>query len=263
MDSWVKFKVIPRIFRRAVQARGKRLRGSNRRRPALQVRRRGGAPTTTTPGGGILGKLHRLLITGPAETRSGRSSARDDDAARRRESPAETRSGRFSARGKTTTPLLPQTREERGSLAAAAAAAAVPSSWRSALQRETTLSLSFWTGLSDWNLTSASTTTAGAKTTTPRPTNTPACPPVRRLVVRRAVHRRRSRGGRASAREGERQVEERGRRAGVDGRAHNLPVAMAARVLRSKCPSIDWNLANLEAVVEWSRAFEGNTPIGA
>jgi len=46
-------------------------------------------------------------------------------------------------------------------------------------------------------------------------------------------------------------------------RAHCLPVAMAARILRSKCPSIDWNLANLEAVVQWLRAFEGGTTICA
>lgn len=44
-------------------------------------------------------------------------------------------------------------------------------------------------------------------------------------------------------------------------RAHCLPVAMTARILRSKCPSIDWNLANVEAVVEWLRAFEGGTSI--
>ena len=44
-------------------------------------------------------------------------------------------------------------------------------------------------------------------------------------------------------------------------RAHSLPVAMAARILRSHCPSIDWNLAHLETVVEWSRAFEARATI--
>jgi len=46
-------------------------------------------------------------------------------------------------------------------------------------------------------------------------------------------------------------------------RAHCLPVAMAARILRSKCPCIDWNLANLDAVVQWLRAFKRGTTIGA
>jgi hypothetical protein len=46
-------------------------------------------------------------------------------------------------------------------------------------------------------------------------------------------------------------------------RVHSLPVAMAARILRSKCPSIDWNLANLEAVIEWSKTFELNARIEA
>ena len=46
-------------------------------------------------------------------------------------------------------------------------------------------------------------------------------------------------------------------------RAHSLPVAMAARILRTKCPSIDWNLANLEAVLEWIAAFEGSASICA
>jgi protein-tyrosine phosphatase len=46
-------------------------------------------------------------------------------------------------------------------------------------------------------------------------------------------------------------------------RAHSLPVAMAARILRSHCPSIDWNLAHLETVVEWSRAFEARATICA
>ena len=44
-------------------------------------------------------------------------------------------------------------------------------------------------------------------------------------------------------------------------RAHSLPVAMAARILRTKCPSIDWSLANLEAVIEWITAFEGSASI--
>ena len=47
-------------------------------------------------------------------------------------------------------------------------------------------------------------------------------------------------------------------------RAHSLPVAMAARILRTKCPNIDcWNLANLEAALEWIAAFEGSASICA
>jgi curved DNA-binding protein CbpA len=45
--------------------------------------------------------------------------------------------------------------------------------------------------------------------------------------------------------------------------SHALPVAMAARILRSKCPSIDWTLANLETVVEWSRSCDAKALICA
>jgi protein-tyrosine phosphatase len=45
--------------------------------------------------------------------------------------------------------------------------------------------------------------------------------------------------------------------------SHALPVAMAARILRSKCPRIDWTLANLETVVEWSRSCDAKALICA
>ena len=100
---------------------------------------------------------------------------------------------------------------------------------------------------------------------------------------RGGVHRQRNEGWRPRACDSARKVEERRRCThplpltyklitGMDlmartqvlawmARAHALPVAMAARILRSKCPSIDWNLANVEAVVEWSRSFEKKASI--
>lgn len=37
-------------------------------------------------------------------------------------------------------------------------------------------------------------------------------------------------------------------------RAHGLPASLAARVLRQKCPSVDWTLSAVPQLVEWLRA---------